>query len=54
MASAAGVEPAYHLIRSQALIQLSYAEIKLVRRIGFEPMISALRGQRPWPLDERR
>ena len=25
----------------------------LVARAGFEPAISALRGQRPWPLDER-
>ena len=26
---------------------------KLVARTGFEPVISALRGQRPGPLDER-
>ena len=26
---------------------------KLVARTGFEPVISALRGQRPKPLDER-
>ena len=27
--------------------------IKLVARTGFEPVISALRGRCPWPLDER-
>ena len=25
----------------------------LVARTGFEPVVSALRGRRPWPLDER-
>ena len=28
-------------------------ELERVARTGFEPVISALRGQCPWPLDER-
>lgn len=33
-------------------LPLSYSTV-LVARTGFEPVISALKGQCPWPLDER-
>lgn len=44
---ATGFEPAYHLIRSQALVQLSYARIVWWEMDGIEPLAPKGLGLQP-------